>query len=304
MILVGCNVNNAPVSVSPWTEVSVFTGMNVTSIAATPAFVYVSAGPLYRSTDAGGTWSVCHPENFNVVRASDDLVLRAYRGFKLSTDAGTTWSDLLPGFFGKVLKLSVSTSAILGNNLFAGMEEDGVFRSTNGGASWFASSTGLESPMILSLVAKGDTLFACASGATANGVLMRGGLFRSIDRGSQWAPCGLVGDSLSVTDVAWLGTVLFAGTSDRGLFVSSNGGTTWAGVNSILPETSINALLVTGSTCFAGTANHGVWQSNDQGQNWSPIPGDSPRSDITSLAATGQTLWVGTKSGVWKYRLR
>ena len=137
------------------------------------------------------------------------------------------------------------TASPNGTDIFAGTE-GGVFRSTDGGTTWRASSKGLPGDWVMALTVAGPDLFA---GTYLNGV------FRSTDNGATWAQAceGMLTpqDHLGVNSFARFGDNLFAGTWGEGVFVSSNNGTNWAPVSSGLTDKTVWTLAV----CEIGRAH-------------------------------------------------
>src|SRR5260221_9701968 len=99
----------------------------------------------------------------------------------------------------------VQCLAISGTILFAGSPLDGVFRSTNNGASWTALNSGLTSSFVYSLAISGTNILAGTFG---------GGVFLSANNGSSWtaATSGLTSDVVYALAIS--GASIFAGTYD------------------------------------------------------------------------------------------
>nr|MCW1967078.1 hypothetical protein [Anaerolineae bacterium] len=136
-----------------------------------------------------------------------------------------------PQFFLPVLALHSDAKS---GALFAGVF-GGVFRSTDGGSTWQAASTGLTDLYVKTLHsdAKSGALFAGT----------RDGVFRSTDGGSTWQAT-----STDLTDL-YVKTlhsdaksgVLFAGTGN-GVFRSADGGSTWQAASAGLIRLEVNTL--------------------------------------------------------------
>jgi photosystem II stability/assembly factor-like uncharacterized protein len=104
--------------------------------------------------------------------------------------------------------------------LYAGTDGDGVFKTTDGGASWSAASSGLTYFYILSLAidpTNPQVLYAGTDGC---------GVFKTTDGGSSWseASSGLANSNvLSLAIDPSNPQLLYAGT-DGGVFKTTNGG--------------------------------------------------------------------------------
>src|SRR5262249_38515235 len=103
-------------------------------------------------------------------------------------------------------------------NLFAG-SNNGVFRSSDAGASWSPADNGLGSRNARLVTAIGASLFAGTTDA---------GLFRSSDEGASWTKVDDLQD-LNGFGLGASGTSLLAAT-DRGVFRSTDHGDHWTGV--------------------------------------------------------------------------
>jgi photosystem II stability/assembly factor-like uncharacterized protein len=194
-------------------------GAGVRAIAVHPrdarvVYAGTSLGP-YRSADSGDTWrplTLPGPErevwSFLFDPGSPDVMytgtspIAAYR----SRDSGDSWTRLgglrPPGrvamsFPGRVTRLAADPSAP--QELYAGLEVDGVMRSLDGGESWddvshdlvkLAERPHLKSRIVSDTEIEGmmDTHALCVSGALPGTVFLalRMGLFKSGDRGSTW----------------------------------------------------------------------------------------------------------------------
>jgi hypothetical protein len=171
-----------------------------------------------------------------------------------------------------------------GVDLFAGTA-GGVFRSTDGGASWSAANKGLPGTWIEGFVIFGPDLFA---GTTE-------GVFRSTDNGATWVESNTgLGTSphVAVMSLALLGTDLFAGTDEEGVYVSSDSGANWRPVNVGLTEMTVYDLSVSGSSIIAGTVN-GIFVSRNRGMNWVESDSGLPKNTcVLSLLAVGPELFA------------
>jgi len=190
----------------------------------------ISSGPssvapegLYRRED-NGTWTPLGPDqgplfesDLDTMRFSHNnpnLILLGGADFGVagfegtiwrSTDAGDTWTKVYEfGDFHRITDLEIVEDGTDQNMVAAWNSESGdniggALRSTDGGASWFDSSTGL--PAFF----RGPRL--CASPSNPQNLLISGwlsfqsgGLFRTTDGGATWASTGWTGNQ-TVGDV-------------------------------------------------------------------------------------------------------
>ncbi len=185
-------------------------------------------------------------------------------------------------------------------------DSGGIFKSTDGGASWAA--IGPTNSGVLALAINPATPTTLYAGT-------RGGVSKSTDGGATWvaANTGLpvaphVG-TLAIDPAT--PTTLYAGTYRGGVFKSTDGGTTWVAASTGLTNTSVRALAIdpaTPSTVYAagttdyqvGTSGGGVFKSTDGGATWIAANTGLTDTYVTSLAinpATPATLYAGTFGG-------
>ncbi|MGA7993241.1 MAG: hypothetical protein WCC53_17575 [Thermoanaerobaculia bacterium] len=203
--------------------------------------------------------------------------------------------------------------------LYAGTA-GGVFKSTDSGGTWAASSKRLpilvdsqrprrldeiESVSVTALAidpATPATLFAGTDG---------GGVFKSTDSGGIWAAANSGLTNLDVTALAINPSTpmtVFAGTSGGGVFKSNDSGGTWTAINSGLTNLTVRALAIHPSapaTLYAGTSG-GVFKSANSGGTWAAINVGLTTLTVTALAINPSkpaTLYAGTfgsSGGVFK----
>jgi photosystem II stability/assembly factor-like uncharacterized protein len=171
------------------------------------------------------------------------------------------------------------------NVLYASTAAAGVFKTTDGGASWLAASTGLASGSgpLVAHPANPNQLYT-GSGA---------GIFETTDGGRAWLPGGLSNEivlSLAVDPLR--PTTLYAGTAERGIYKTTDGGASWAAINSGLAPRRINLLAVdprssdilyAGSDALEDGAN-GIWKSTNGGASWNPASVGLPGKNVGALA--------------------
>src|SRR5262249_12727280 len=78
------------------------------------------------------------------------------------------------------------------STIFAGTEDRGIFRSTDGGASWISVRSGMRDVFVESIAidpADSSRIFASASTTTSSpgGPVTTGGIYRSTDGGLTWS---------------------------------------------------------------------------------------------------------------------
>lgn len=281
-------------------------------------------GGVFKSTDAGGTWNRATTDRVNpgtfglTIQAGSPSTLWAatYAGVRRSTSGGVTWTEASNG----LVNLNVNALAIdpadhdvvyaattSYDSIGPYARPGGVFKSTDGGATWVARNAGLEYPYVTAMaIHPGDpaqvyagttsALFASTdAGATWSltslglGYTVRGivfdpvssttryvltpGVRKSTDAGGTWSfisPVGLEPRALVVDPVS-PDTLYLASYGGFGLYKSTNGGGSWVASYSGLGTNYLLALAVDPSsptTIYAGAANGGVYKSTDAGSTW------------------------------------
>ena len=150
------------------------------------------------------------------------------------------------------------------DTLYVGMDDGGVYKSTDGGDHWNASSAGLGAQ---------TSIIGLAIDPQNPMTLIANGIFRTTDGGEHW-------QTIENTDVYWpvvfdpqtSGIVYARGLGASSLLRSTDNGMIWAAADSGLPEDAeVVALAVdpqTPSTLYAGLFEQGVYKSVDSGASW------------------------------------
>jgi photosystem II stability/assembly factor-like uncharacterized protein len=182
-----------------------------------------TAGGLLKSDDGGRTFRPTTLVGTSVNRLDwpgPALVLATGRGVLVSSDAASTLTGPGQGLPpGEVRALALSSFFAVDPVLFAGVADQGVYRSSDGGRSW--SAAGLAGHTVNDLVWLGPILYAATDQ----------GLFRSEDVGKSWSSLGegLKGRAalrLMFPLAPDSGAEAFLGT-DQGVFRTTDGGLHW-----------------------------------------------------------------------------
>ncbi len=127
-----------------------------------------------------------------------------------------------------------------------------LYKTTNNGASWFSSSTGIA----------GDTIHEITIHPTNPNILYAAnvaGIFKSTNAGANWINKGCPGARAVLIDRDD-GNIVYAGT-DSGVFKSTNGGDAWTVMNTGLRDIRVNTLgSYPGSYLFASTEGDGIYR--------------------------------------------
>ena len=244
-----------------------------------------------------------------------------------SSDGGGSWTAINTGlnttFVVTAIVVDPTTPATLyvgtGLGLVSG-DAGGVFKSTNGGASWTAINAGLTgtyggAPAVFALAidpSAPTTLYASTYG---------GGVFKTTNGGGSWSA---INAGLNIGNIVLALAIdpsapatLYAGTGydvefgpGVGVFKSTNGGGSWIVINTGLTNRSVSALVLDPAdpdTLYAGTVAGffpgplgGVFRSTNAGGNWTAISAGLTSTDVTALAihpSAPATLYAGTSGG-------
>jgi hypothetical protein len=311
-----------------WVRTSNTAGNTIQSIIRSGGHLFASTfgTGIFRSSDNGATWTQI---NVNLPE-TDVRSLLAYPGFIFagtnrgvvctrSTDNGITWTESNSGFLTSTCINGLVMVADSGrNNLFAATYE-GVYRSTNNGATWTISRTVSGGVRAVGIVGKGvfsgglegvyrttdlgATWVKADSGMTVKYVsaftsidstlyasTFNGGIYKSTNRGVFWTQAGLTGANL--WSIASTDTTLFAGEVSSGVWRSTNGGANWT--SCALSGLPITSLMANGAEVYAGTAS-GLFHSTNSGTSWGPA---ALSSAFAGSLAGGTTLYAGGCVGV------
>jgi photosystem II stability/assembly factor-like uncharacterized protein len=285
-----------------------------------PDTLYASAGGrLFRTTDAADHWSdlgvpsvtilAVDPRNSSTLYGANNNTL--YR----STDGGLTWRKPGSGLPGSCGPLSFSFVIDPSNTstLYAGCQGTnsngggGLFKSTDGGATWNAASSGLPAvqafptepwPPNVSVnalaidpaharhppeVARRQTLthpwtlYAVIGANVSNG----GGLFQSTDGAASWNALNAhLPDSLFIDAVAMdpqNPNILYVG-GNYGVFRSADGGASWTRAGNVFNVWNL-AIDPRDSGSVYAVNDGGILKSTDGGGSWSVVSPAGTASD-------------------------
>jgi photosystem II stability/assembly factor-like uncharacterized protein len=263
---------------------------------AQPGTVYagLTTGAVYLSTDRGQTWTLAGslPKGGSVNALVQDpenaarLFAATSSGAFLSKDRGATWKDLQVGGTAGIPVLSLSIDPWKPSVLIAGTRGRGMFRSTDGGASWSPVVSPTDATLSFADVydididlQKPDVLYAAISGA---------GVARSTDAGISWtrltpeaSPTASAITHVLVRRTA--GNEILYGTAAGAIFRSTDRGTNWTQVRHGLEVDRILSLESAHKgpeTVYAGTMT-GVIRSTDFGTTWSSVGEKLPRVPVS-----------------------
>jgi len=271
---------------------------------ATPSTLYAGIpGGVYQSTNSGGSWSAINAGlSGNAVSAlaidpstPSTLYGGTNAGVYKSTNSGGSWSAINAGppLNVNVLAIDPNTSPStlyaatcqleeIDESLLCGEDGDGVgvYKSTDGGASWGPANPDLT----------GHKVSALAIAPTMPSILYAamGDVFISTNSGGNWSWTGATpgcdsegncndfeATALAIDPSSW--STVYAG-GYLGIYRSTDSGHTWVEADGGLtaPVITLATDPTTPGTLYAGTNIGGVFKSTNSGGSWSAINSGLP----------------------------
>jgi photosystem II stability/assembly factor-like uncharacterized protein len=260
-------------------------------------------GCVKKTTDDGETWNfpvtgLDHYATYQCITRYAGAIHVGVQGNPImyrTTDEGASWSPTgTSGLGGN----SVAAIAGSGTKLFAGSTPEGLFVSTDNGATWTSSSSGLRNTFIKTMSIQGTTIYAADGRA----------VFSSTDRGGSWVRAGS-GLPTQYKDYLLASSpirVFAARTDSPCVYGSTNSGATWSAANSGLPATgSVVAFAGKDTVLFLSVVTSGVhtiYRSLDGGATWSAASSGVSTSDYVYKIAFGAPYVYAGGAGNTFYR--
>ena len=200
------------------------------------------------------------------------------------------WMQTNGPYGGTIISLHATPEGIL----FAGTNEGGIFRSTDGGETWAPASEGLRVyennmlPVIFVLAQKGNTLYAGTNG----------NLFYSIDSGDSWQQLAHFQDEIGISGIAFIGDMIYIGRhTEKSVFFSNDNGRSWTQIDSGLTGRGGRSLFAIGRTLFAKTQRQ-LFRLKAGEDSWTKLTAVSDVSEkIVSFAISENNLYAATADG-------
>lgn len=252
---------------------------------------------FFKSTDSGISWTTVTPDTTRgsvsalAMDNADPQIIyiggycwignqRTPKIFK-SVNGGLTWSDAtgnIPTYGRCITSLAIHPTN--SNILYAGTYMDGIYRSTNAGASWtrvFSTSFS---------IAKITTSINSPDLAYAGGWF---GIYKTTDAGASWYPVydSVIGDLVASAQNA---LIVYAITGYN-IFKTSDGGISWVNINNDLNFSSITTFTnapSSPSTIYASVAcmgdDVGIFKTTNSGTDWFLLPTSSACGSVCEIA--------------------
>jgi len=258
----------------------------------------------------------------------------AVGGVIVSDNHGASWRVLgkgLPNLPCTCLAMDPATAdKPEGQRIFyCTLYEGGVYKSTDGGATWTKKSEGLGNPgnlhcyMIKVHPKTGDVY--CSITAHRDGLKfpVPGGIWKSTDGGESWKdisasaklrwPAGFAIHP-EKPEAIYLTAATIPGGREGGVYKTTDGGLTWqrimkdedfaaTGGASYVHALFINMHPDDPDRVYVGTAGHGLWVTADAGKTWKRFEGIPfrPCQNVTFDPEDTKVMYVTTfGGGIWK----
>ena len=252
-----------------------------------PDRILVSGSPVRRSTDGGATF--VRAANISDSSAVSNLVItpngsavygtsggRVFR----TTDFASSWQEVSTGLPGGLLEhaASLRISPSDPNTLYVAFLSAGLFKTTNGGASWTRVSS----------LASGVSQFAInPNNASQMLAATSNTMQRSTDGGATWSTAAFGFFMLIEFDPLVVNRVFAYENFDAHVLVSTDAGGAWSLAASV-PSVQANALSI--SSTVAGTlalgTSEGIYVSTNAGQSVSFRSTGLYASSLRSIAVS------------------
>ena len=213
------------------------------------------------------------------------------------------WHAIGP-FAGNTQSLVVDRSN--GQNLYATADSGGVYKSTNGGASWSVSSNGISSNWwirVLSMDPTNSQIIYAGSW---------GRIYKTTNGGTSWSAYTIGLPSCDVWSIAVdpnNNQILYAGTDRNGVYKSLDGGASWTAATTNVAytgwTTSITVDPSNSQTVYAWVSASGLYKTTDGGAHWARVyqrdGSDGQSANMIAIKPSdSQTIYLATSGGIFK----
>lgn len=333
----------------------------VNAVAYDPnnASVFYLASPtggVWKTTNTGTTWTsltdslpslsfsslAIDPTNSNVVYAGTgdyDGSFAVGFGLLKSTNGGATWTALGTAQFGQQCIHKILIDPANTQNLLvtigrdpSGALDGGIYRSTNGGATWTQVLGPNTTPQV---IGDADNVVYNADRSAVYAVFDFAGVYKSTDNGQTWTgpmngfvpPGGNIGNEYRLdlgASVLYPGTLYLLSAVQERVYKSTDGGTTWVNTTDNLNGSFGQAFYDFYLVCSKATVNVNgtpkvkdvvyiglldIFQTTDGGYTWWPVlqtytGNDLAHTDQHALVVNPNNpndMLVGNDGGIYRF---
>lgn len=290
-----------------------------------PKTLYVGTGRgVFKTTNGGSSWEATSSELLSnetaeerqhrndegyvyglVVDRRDPNIVYAgtwEKGVFKTTDGGRSWRSIGLSSVSPLVLDPRDPETIYAGSVGAAagptsiLHRTGVFKSSDGGASWHV--VGFRGTNVAALALDPqhpETVYAGTDGK---------GVFKSTDGGASWRAAGFEGKG-----VGWLlldpqdPETVYAQAGD-GVFKTTDGGRTWRALRAMGRDAELLALHPRNSAKLYATSDHGILTSVDGGRSWRATKWGLTSAAVEALAidprSTGTAYVAIDHEGVFK----
>jgi photosystem II stability/assembly factor-like uncharacterized protein len=292
---------------------------------------------VYRSTNSGLNWTQVNngltyfkvqslaisKSNPSILFAGTDQLGGANSGIYKTTDGGNNWTYASNGITDSKgiqwIEINPVNPLIAYAAVFDGIVNStvGLWKTTDGGATWFASNTGIgtiKNMLSLAINPKNPNVVYAGTSFNQNPTVAPTKIYRSNNAGATWnemsngLPTGTTtGDpvrwlSISDLDTAVVMAGLFLNDIDGGIYITTNGGQLWQkrhtglpSATGFLPRSGVirpnsTSELYVGFDGGTPATSRSVWRSTDQGLSWTQFSNGALPPTTTIRALVFETV--------------
>jgi len=219
----------------------------------------------------------------------------------LSTATFNQWATNGP-YGGEVRAIAIDPQTP--TTLYAGAVSGGIFKSTDGAASW--RKLDLNLPASAYAIQINTIAVDPVNPSNIYAGLYWYGIVKSTDGGESWSQINTGLGEMNVRSIAVDPShpeTLYAATHDGGMFKSINGGGNWSEINTGLPPLGVGCIAINPgfpNILYIGIWGDGVYKSADGGDTWAAVSIGMTDLDVISIVidpGTPTTLYTGTANG-------
>jgi photosystem II stability/assembly factor-like uncharacterized protein len=176
------------------------------------------------------------------------------------------------------------------NKVFAGTMQNGVFMSSDEGATWSAANHGIERRNVQALISKNGDLYA---GTSDNGV------YFSSDDGATWSNRSAGLGNVYIVSLFASTAGIYASTGEE-LYFSNDKGLSWTKESNFPFTYAVYSWAQVGNTVYAGTYANGLYSSTDGSGTWAMVSGfpNGTSAYVYSMVSDGNDIWAGAFGGI------
>ncbi len=299
--LVGWNAGRGLPDDNPWFNRVTITQSSGKNVTKTPHVIYaVFADPfrVYRSDTEGESWNEVARQTYNEVNyaiAADpndaDIFLTAGNQIRRASEGGWTVKVMTAPYDNtRAIAYAPSNSKVV-----YGASENGVQISTDGGLTWQARSSGLNTTQWYSLSVSKD-------GSTIYGAVEDYSMLRKNGSDGSWSRMYWGSARKLVADANDARTVYAISNDSKGVGKSTDNGEAFSSMNGNLPQNAVFTALavdpVASGMVFVSSGSK-VYGTDDFGRNWILFGGNGSSADVTSISVSSQPrrVFVGRADG-------